>query len=124
MVHVFGLEAVRGDLDLTLAQANDHRTEAVRVERAAEERLDLRRLGVGRDIPVLGLDAAQREARAREVLEWVDLAKFADFYPADLSGGMKKRAGLALWSFVITALTSRGKRRLRFTATPSLGAYR
>ena len=41
------------------------------------------------------LDEAQREARAREVLEWVDLAKFADFYPADLSGGMKKRAGLA-----------------------------
>ena len=40
-------------------------------------------------------DAAQREARAREVLEWVDLGKFADFYPADLSGGMKKRAGLA-----------------------------
>jgi phospholipid/cholesterol/gamma-HCH transport system ATP-binding protein len=41
------------------------------------------------------LDAAQREARAREVLEWVDLGGFADFYPADLSGGMKKRAGLA-----------------------------
>jgi phospholipid/cholesterol/gamma-HCH transport system ATP-binding protein len=29
------------------------------------------------------------------VLEWVELAAFADFYPADLSGGMKKRAGLA-----------------------------
>jgi len=41
------------------------------------------------------MDAAQREARAREVLEWVDLANFADFYPSDLSGGMKKRAGLA-----------------------------
>ena len=41
------------------------------------------------------LDAGQREARAREVLEWVDLGKFADFYPSDLSGGMKKRAGLA-----------------------------
>ena len=41
------------------------------------------------------MDEAQREARAREVLEWVDLAKFADFYPSDLSGGMKKRAGLA-----------------------------
>ncbi|HEY4067699.1 MAG TPA: ATP-binding cassette domain-containing protein [Burkholderiaceae bacterium] len=41
------------------------------------------------------LDAAQREARAREVLAWVDLANFADFYPSDLSGGMKKRAGLA-----------------------------
>jgi len=41
------------------------------------------------------LDAAQREARAREVLEWVDLSQFADFFPSDLSGGMKKRAGLA-----------------------------
>ncbi|CAM5792940.1 ABC transporter ATP-binding protein [Rhizobacter fulvus] len=41
------------------------------------------------------LDEAQREARAREVLEWVDLGKFADFFPSDLSGGMKKRAGLA-----------------------------
>lgn len=41
------------------------------------------------------LDAAQREARAREVLEWVGLERFADFFPADLSGGMKKRAGLA-----------------------------
>jgi phospholipid/cholesterol/gamma-HCH transport system ATP-binding protein len=41
------------------------------------------------------LDARQREARAREVLEWVDLGQFADFYPSDLSGGMKKRAGLA-----------------------------
>src|SRR5258706_9400804 len=41
------------------------------------------------------LDEAQREARAREVLEWVDHGKFADFYPSDLSGGMKKRAGLA-----------------------------
>ena len=41
------------------------------------------------------LDEARRIARAREVLEWVDLGRFADFYPADLSGGMKKRAGLA-----------------------------
>ncbi|HWH84273.1 MAG TPA: ATP-binding cassette domain-containing protein [Burkholderiaceae bacterium] len=41
------------------------------------------------------LDEAAREARAREVLDWVDLGQFAGFYPADLSGGMKKRAGLA-----------------------------
>jgi phospholipid/cholesterol/gamma-HCH transport system ATP-binding protein len=41
------------------------------------------------------LDERQREARAREVLDWVDLGKFADFFPSDLSGGMKKRAGLA-----------------------------
>lgn len=42
-----------------------------------------------------GLDHAQRRARALEVLAWVEMEKFAAFYPADLSGGMKKRAGLA-----------------------------
>ena len=36
-----------------------------------------------------------RQQRAREVLSWVGLEQFADYYPADLSGGMKKRAGLA-----------------------------
>ncbi|RYX93436.1 MAG: ATP-binding cassette domain-containing protein [Comamonadaceae bacterium] len=41
------------------------------------------------------LDAKAQEAKAREVLEWVNLADSADAYPADLSGGMKKRAGLA-----------------------------
>jgi phospholipid/cholesterol/gamma-HCH transport system ATP-binding protein len=41
------------------------------------------------------LDAAQREARAREVLAWVGLADAAGKQPSDLSGGMKKRAGLA-----------------------------
>jgi phospholipid/cholesterol/gamma-HCH transport system ATP-binding protein len=42
-----------------------------------------------------GMDLGQRESRAREVLQWLGLSKFAEFYPADLSGGMKKRAGLA-----------------------------
>jgi phospholipid/cholesterol/gamma-HCH transport system ATP-binding protein len=41
------------------------------------------------------LDREQREARAREVLAWVGLADAASKMPADLSGGMKKRAGLA-----------------------------
>jgi phospholipid/cholesterol/gamma-HCH transport system ATP-binding protein len=41
------------------------------------------------------LDAKQREARARQVLEWVGLGEFGGYRPADLSGGMKKRAGLA-----------------------------
>lgn len=41
------------------------------------------------------LNAKQRDAKAREVLEWVELGEFADFYPSSLSGGMKKRAGLA-----------------------------
>lgn len=41
------------------------------------------------------LDAGAREARAREALGWVGLADVEGFRPADLSGGMKKRAGLA-----------------------------
>jgi len=41
------------------------------------------------------LDAAAREARARETLSWLGMESFADFRPADLSGGMTKRAGLA-----------------------------
>jgi phospholipid/cholesterol/gamma-HCH transport system ATP-binding protein len=41
------------------------------------------------------LDPPAQEARAREVLEWVGLAHTAHYMPADLSGGMKKRVGLA-----------------------------
>ena len=41
------------------------------------------------------MEAGAREARGREVLSWVGLENFAHYYPADISGGMKKRAGLA-----------------------------
>jgi phospholipid/cholesterol/gamma-HCH transport system ATP-binding protein len=41
------------------------------------------------------LDGPAREARARETLSWLGMAAFADYRPADLSGGMTKRAGLA-----------------------------
>ncbi len=41
------------------------------------------------------LDPTKREERALEVLTWVELEKFGAYYPADLSGGMKKRAGIA-----------------------------
>jgi len=44
---------------------------------------------------VPGFEGAKRDARVAEVLHWVGLEEFAGFYPADLSGGMKKRAGLA-----------------------------
>ncbi len=41
------------------------------------------------------LDPDARQTRAREVLSWVGLEAFENYYPVDLSGGMKKRAGLA-----------------------------
>ena len=37
----------------------------------------------------------QHEVRALEALEWVGMAEARDRLPADLSGGMKKRVGLA-----------------------------
>jgi phospholipid/cholesterol/gamma-HCH transport system ATP-binding protein len=38
---------------------------------------------------------AEREERARETLSWVGMSDYVDYRPADLSGGMKKRVGLA-----------------------------
>ncbi len=40
---------------------------------------------------------SRREIREKvmERLSWVNLEKFAGFYPSEISGGMKKRAGLA-----------------------------
>lgn len=42
-----------------------------------------------------GVPKAERKDRAREALEAVGLAEFADHYPSQLSGGMKQRAQLA-----------------------------
>ncbi|MFZ4550976.1 MAG: ABC transporter ATP-binding protein [Aquabacterium sp.] len=41
------------------------------------------------------LTAEEQQARALEVLTWVGMAEARDRMPADLSGGMKKRVGLA-----------------------------
>jgi NitT/TauT family transport system ATP-binding protein len=41
------------------------------------------------------LSKQERRSRVDEQLELVGLAKFADYYPRQLSGGMKQRAGLA-----------------------------
>lgn len=46
-------------------------------------------------LEIAGVDKAERERRAMEVLEQVGLHTFAKSYPAQLSGGMQQRVGLA-----------------------------
>lgn len=42
-----------------------------------------------------GMPKASRLDKAREYLDLVHLSRYADFYPAELSGGMKQRVALA-----------------------------
>ncbi len=46
-------------------------------------------------LELAGVDAGQREERARAALEQVGLACWAESYPSELSGGMQQRVGLA-----------------------------
>jgi NitT/TauT family transport system ATP-binding protein len=41
------------------------------------------------------MEKAERLERSRKILETVNLSRYADFYPAQLSGGMKQRVALA-----------------------------
>jgi NitT/TauT family transport system ATP-binding protein len=42
-----------------------------------------------------GVPRAKAETRALELLDMVHLARYADFYPKELSGGMKQRVAIA-----------------------------
>ncbi len=46
-------------------------------------------------LEVQGLKKEARQSRAREVLDMVGLAEWANHYPHELSGGMQQRVGLA-----------------------------
>jgi NitT/TauT family transport system ATP-binding protein len=46
-------------------------------------------------LEIMGFDRAEQDARARRVLELVDLAGFGQKFPWQLSGGMQQRASIA-----------------------------
>lgn len=46
-------------------------------------------------LEIQGIDKGERRKKAREALELVGLAGYADKYPNELSGGMQQRVGLA-----------------------------
>lgn len=59
--------------------------------------LDWRRVSENVELPleIMEMEKAEREARAMEMLELVQLERFANHYPWQLSGGMQQRVAIA-----------------------------
>ena len=59
--------------------------------------LDWRRVlkNIALPLEVMNVPAAERDRRAREMLELVELGEFGDHYPWQLSGGMQQRVAIA-----------------------------
>jgi NitT/TauT family transport system ATP-binding protein len=76
--------AARQDQDYGMAFQQAGLFEWRTVSKNIELPLELRKVG-----------KAQRQARARELLELVQLSEFADHYPWELSGGMQQRVAIA-----------------------------
>lgn len=59
--------------------------------------LEWRKILANVELPleIMGIDEAERTARATEMLELVQLEQFADHYPWQLSGGMQQRVAIA-----------------------------
>ena len=100
-----GMEAI-GRKDIVAAADSFRR--AVREESSYVDALfnlgrackDLGRLDEARDVALpleqyTALDRRERDELVALKLAQVELAGFEDFFPAELSGGMRKRAGLA-----------------------------
>lgn len=59
--------------------------------------LEWRKIRANVELPleIMGISEAERAARAKEMLELVQLDQFADHYPWQLSGGMQQRVAIA-----------------------------
>ena len=86
-------------VDLTAARADALRTARRRIGLVFQQAnlFDSRTIAdnVGYPLELIGTPKAQREAKVQELLELVGLPDSGPAYPAQLSGGMRQRVGIA-----------------------------
>ena len=86
-------------VDLTAARSDALRTARRRIGLVFQQAnlFDSRTIAdnVGYPLEIIGMDKAKRAARVEELLGLVGLADSGEAYPAQLSGGMRQRVGIA-----------------------------